>query len=150
MGNNSEQRLSEEEYKYIFNRVPRICVDVLIRKDNGIILTKRDIEPNKGTWHIPGGRLMRYESIQQAIDRIASKEVGVKVTTEKFLGYIEYIHDGSFVHSVSLAFLASYKSGTLQNDYQSKEIQLFSALPENMYPQQGEFIKAHRREIFGG
>lgn len=143
----SAKRLSDEEYRFIFSRVPRLCVDLIIKKDNGFILTKRDIEPNRGTWHMPGGRLLHYESVAQAIERIAKQEVGVTVDVIKQIGYVEYLHDGEFAHSVSLAFLVSYKSGEIRRDYQANEIAIFSKLPHPMYPGQGEFIGTHLHEI---
>ena len=84
------QRLPFEEYKQIYSRVPRFCVDLIIQTKDGVILTKRDIEPYRGMWHLPGGTLLLRESINSAAKRIAKDEVGIKIKVEKQLGLMEF------------------------------------------------------------
>lgn len=48
--------LPKPEYDSIYSRVPRLCVEVVIStRAQGVLLTRRDIPPNIGAWHIPGG-----------------------------------------------------------------------------------------------
>ncbi len=42
-----------EEFQEIYSKVPRLCVEVVLRSDEGIMLTKRTINPWKGMWHFP-------------------------------------------------------------------------------------------------
>jgi ADP-ribose pyrophosphatase YjhB (NUDIX family) len=55
--------LSDKDYEFIFSRVPRLTIDLVINKDNGIILTRRNIPPHMGKWHLPGGRLFMREKV---------------------------------------------------------------------------------------
>ena len=48
-------RLPQEKYDEIYSKVPRICVEVVIRNEKGILLTKRAIPSSEGKWHFPGG-----------------------------------------------------------------------------------------------
>ncbi len=55
--------LSDEEFYSIYSKVPRLALDVVIRSDEGILLSLRAIEPHKGLWHLPGGTVYRGETI---------------------------------------------------------------------------------------
>lgn len=99
--------LTDKDYNFIFANTPRLCVDIII-KNNGLVhLTKRSIPPHKGKYHIPGGRVFFREKIMDALKRICKRELGVTVSSAKFLNYIEFPYEnrnGNIGHSVSLAF----------------------------------------------
>ncbi len=101
------QRLSDEDYQYIFSRVPRLCIDLVIHSSaSGVLLLKRKQKPYIGSWHIPGGCVKFRESIADAANRIALAEIGETVNILGCLGYMEFHYDkGDLVeaHSVSLA-----------------------------------------------
>lgn len=44
-----------------------------------VLLIKRKIEPFKGGWAIPGGFLLKNESLEEAVQRELQEETGVKV-----------------------------------------------------------------------
>lgn len=100
--------LSDKDYNFIYSNSPRICVDLVIRKGRKTFLTKRNIQPYKGTWHLPGGRVRFREKIESAIQRIAKTEIGCFVKVKKPLGYMEFLRErqnGNKRHSISIAFL---------------------------------------------
>ena len=43
----------------IYSKVPRLCVDIIIKSEDGILLPLRSIEPYEGKWHIPGGQYIK-------------------------------------------------------------------------------------------
>ena len=48
--------LPKDEFDWIFSRVPRLTVEVVISEPGrGVLLSLRDIEPCRGMWHLPGG-----------------------------------------------------------------------------------------------
>jgi hypothetical protein len=48
--------LPKDEYRAIYRRVPRLCVEIVIwTPEQGVLLTRREILPNVGAWHIPDG-----------------------------------------------------------------------------------------------
>ncbi len=99
--------LTEKQYNDIYSKVPRICVDLVIRQKKNVLLIKRGIQPYKGTFHLPGGRVKFRESITSAVNRIAINEIGIKVTIKKILGYMEFtreIQSGNKRHSISICF----------------------------------------------
>ena len=133
------KRLPFEEFKSIYSKVPRLCVDLIVQKDNGIVLIKRAIEPSLGKWHFPGGTVLLGESLEDTIHRIAKEELNIKVSIEKLLGYMEFFKTGikSFGNeasweSVSIAFLTHYQGGKMQGGVQGHELEIFNAIPEGM------------------
>ncbi len=145
---NDLPRLSNEDYKYVYSRVPRLCVDLLIVVDGGLVLIKREIPPEIGLWHLPGGRVFYKESIDESIARIAKAETNLEVRRKKLMGYMEFPNDGEYVHSVSIIFLVELVSGSLRGSEQGREIQSFKELPDTMHATHGPFLKGIWKEIF--
>ena len=101
--------LSSKNYDFIYGKVPRLCVDIVIKNPQGTVLVWRKIEPAKNTWHLPGGRVMLREKVETAAVRIAKAETGLNVKPVKLLGYMEFLNEaqgGKKRHTVSLVFLA--------------------------------------------
>lgn len=142
------KRLSDADYKYVYSRTPRLCIDLAIPTESGLILTQRAIEPFKGLWHFPGGRVQYKESIEEAIKRISKAELGVEAVPQYLLGSFEVVNDGEFAHSVSLVFLSSLTSEKIQGDFQSTKIQAFPKLPEDTHPYHKDFLEKHWDKIF--
>jgi len=138
--------LNKEEFLSIFFKVPRLCVDLVIQSDEGILLSQRSIEPFIGEWHLPGGTVYKDETIEQAAYRIAEKETGLKIKVKECLGYIEFIGEvrsNVQMHSVSIALKVVIVGGILQHDENAKDIKYFKDLPEKIIKQQYDFLKNH-------
>ena len=136
-------RLPYEDYKYVFARVPRLCVDLVFENGEGILLILRDIDPGKGFWHMPGGGVLRGETVEQALRRIALDETGLLPGAPEFLGVMEFADQQSpFFHTVSLVYRVRQWTGTLRGSDQGKELQFFKELPEKIIREQGEFLGA--------
>ncbi|MDO8488401.1 MAG: NUDIX domain-containing protein [bacterium] len=135
------------EFKAIYSKVPRLCVDLIIRNKLGILLTLRVKNGYVGQWHLPGSTVYYQEEIASAIKRIAKEELGIEVQVDKFLGYIEYLNEAKwrgFGYTVSLAFLCTSKNKALDLDDQVEQAQYFKVLPKNTISQQKAFIKYHK------
>lgn len=139
--------LTDEEYRFVYSRAPRLCVDLVIGLDDEIVLSMRDIPPEKGLWHLPGGRVRHRESVVQAASRIAENELGISIELGDFLGYIEFLYEGEFVHTVSLVFRARQTGGTLRGSEQAGEVKVFRKIPPNTHPQQKTFLKNNLKII---
>ena len=146
MNDNQDYPLTPEEFHDIYSRVPRLTVEVIIRSDKGVMLSLRDIEPYKGFWHLPGGTVLFGESLKDAVRRVAARELGVRVRGEpKFIEYIDYIEHpehfkSSGQHCVGMAFLTEFE-GELKPNQEAAKLDWFTELPENIHPDQIEFIK---------
>lgn len=134
--------LPKEEFFAIYRRVPRLCVEVLIfAPDRGVLLKLRDIPPNQGAWHIPGGTVLFGEPLVEAVRRVARDELGLAVEPGKLLGYIEYPshYENGLDSPVGLAFQTEPLT---QADEPPAGCEWFRHLPEGLYAEQREFLIA--------
>lgn len=136
-----KQPFSYKEFKQIYSKVPRLCVDLIIQDSKGqVLLLKREEEPSIGMWHLPGGTVLFREEVEQAVKRIAQEEVAVVVTIEGLVGFIEFLNeergDQAF-HSLSLAVVCS-PQGKIS---ETQRRQFFKVIPENTIKEQGRFLE---------
>lgn len=138
--------LSPEEFDQIYSRVTRLTVEVVIRSDQGILLVKRDIEPCRGQWHLPGGTVRFGESLIAAVRRVAMAEVGVTVEVGPQIGYIEYpqmLAGGYRGWPVGLAFEATVAGGRITGSPAGAEAAWFTGIPQVTIAEQAEFLARH-------
>jgi len=138
--------LSNEDYIKGVSIMIRTCVDFAIVKNKTLLLTKREIEPNKGMWHFPGGMVRKGESIKQAADRILTAELGLKPVSMDLVGFTEYLDEknpekGLSTHSVALVFKTTLEEGDMKESFQAKEMKFFDAIPQNTIPELKEFLE---------
>lgn len=141
----SPRKLSPEEFESIYGRVPRACVEVIVRTEKGIILSKREIRPCEGYWHIPGGTVFLGEKLEGAVQRVAQEELGLEVKVEKLLGIIQYPAMESYGQAVGIAFLTSPISGEFRGCEQAKEVAFFKEIPQDTIPEQKIFLENYLR-----
>jgi 8-oxo-dGTP diphosphatase len=58
---------------------PRVAVGAVVIDKNRILLVKRDKEPAKGRWAIPGGSVEVGETLQEAAEREIKEETGLGI-----------------------------------------------------------------------
>ena len=64
--------LAQDEFDWIFSRVPRLAVEVVIAsRKRGVLLALRDFGPCRGLWHLPGGTVRFGEPVTEAVRRVA-------------------------------------------------------------------------------
>lgn len=139
-----QKRLPKDVFDSIYATVPRLTVEVIVRTAEGIVLTKRSIEPCKGQWHIPGGTVYFGESLSEAVQRVALDELGVTVASGRLLGYIEYPRmqaDGYNGWPVGVAFEVHVLDGQLRGSDQGEEIGIFATVPPNTVSEQAAFLE---------
>ena len=62
---------------------PRIGSAVIVKDEaNRILLGKRDKDPQRGSWGLPGGKIHAFESIAEAAARELEEETGLKVEVQ--------------------------------------------------------------------
>jgi len=123
--------------------VPRLCVEVVIvDPERGVLLSLRDIPPNEGAWHIPGGTVLFGERLTATVRRVALQELELEVEVRELLGYIEYPShfENGLDSPVGLAFRASPVRGLPRADQLPNGCEWFSTLPAGLYDEQREFL----------
>lgn len=136
------EKLSDEEFEYIYSKVPRLCVDLILKNEKGILFTKRAIEPFKGKWHLPGGGVRLGETLEETAKRISKKELGIDIDIIKNVGHIEYQNEeGKGKYSFSIVFLVRNKSEEINLNEEADEFIFAEKLPENIIPEVRDFLE---------
>jgi len=126
--------IPEKEYKKIFNLVPRVTVDLVIfNRRKEVLLSKRDIPPRKGYWHLPGGRVRKGERISQAAKRIAKDETGLEVKLGDIRGLFDSPKRVPGMHDITLVITTKSVSGKLRGSWQARELRFFKNPPKMFF-----------------
>ncbi len=101
---------------------PKVVACCLIEMGGRIALLKRDLEPQKFRWVLPGGYVDRGETVTGAAVREAKEECCLTVELEGLLGV--YSYPGN-IHVV-IVYKASYVAGDLLPGDETQEAEWFS------------------------
>lgn len=89
------------------------CVGAIITDAAGrLLLVKRGHEPGKGLWSIPGGRVERGETDEQALIREVREETGLSVRPGRLIGAVRRPAPGGTVLDIR-DYAATVTGGTL-------------------------------------
>ena len=121
------------DFEKSFEYAPRVALNILVKNSKGeILLTKRAIEPERGSWHYPGGFILKGETLNKCFERISSKELGVKLDFKKtkLLGAFENIEGDARGHILDLIYEYKFsKNIILSLTKETSEIKFFKKLP---------------------
>jgi len=90
--------LPDETFKSVIQHTPLISIDLIVRNEQGeVLLGKRVNAPAKGYWFVPGGRVRKNETLDDAFVRLVREELGIESgitrADTKFLGVFEHFYD---------------------------------------------------------
>ena len=91
-------KIPDEKWRDIVKNNPIFAIDIIIfRKNYGILMGKRLNEPAKGKLFVPGGRVFKNETREQAFERISKSETGLEIKFENSLqgGIFEHFYENS-------------------------------------------------------
>ena len=98
--------LDDTTFKTIIDSVPLISIDILLKKDNKVLLGRRVNKPAQGYLFSTGGRVNKNETIGNAMTRIASNELNIELKfMPKFIGVFEHFYDDSIYKDVSTHYV---------------------------------------------
>lgn len=133
------------QFEFYFNGRP--CAQAILLKDNKILLVKRNIEPFKGNWEIPGGFLNIGESLDEALKREMNEELGIKIIKSEYLVSLPaiYPYQGIDLNVVANYFICDF-SGPIKLNKEIGEIKYFSLnhIPRNTHKIHKKAIKFYR------
>ena len=101
-------------------RRPRLTVGAIIEKDGKILLAKRNHEPFKDYWYLPGGHVEIGETAEQAIIREVKEETNLDFKP-KFFMYVDEIIPKFNWYALSINFYGKAK-GKLKISDELKEV----------------------------
>jgi colanic acid biosynthesis protein WcaH len=90
--------LPADEFAHIVRHTPLVSVDIVVRdRQRRVLVGKRNYEPAKGTYFVPGGRILKDETIGEAFARIMRHELNLvtSIDAARFIGVHEHFHPNS-------------------------------------------------------
>ncbi|TKX86695.1 NUDIX domain-containing protein [Halorubrum sp. SS5] len=131
--------IPDEEWKSIVANVPLVSVDLVIEHDGGVLLGKRENEPAKGEWFVPGGTVFKNEPRTDAVHRVATEELGEAVVIDDCLGTYEHFYETADVdgvgskHYLATAYRCYFERDDpeIAGDDQHSEFRVFTPSFEN-------------------
>lgn len=129
--------------------LPNMAATVVIAYQGGIVLVQRDIEPDRGIWHLPIGHVEYGEEPADAALREGEEETGLKLAEPRFLSYT---HGPSYgdprLFYVVLGFAARAVGGALTGSDEGRATWVcpLDQLPALKWTSQQEAVAAYRRQ----
>ena len=98
--------LSGDLFRTIVDNTALVSVDLIVKHKGKVLLGKRVNKPAQGYWFTLGGRVLKNETIQSAIQRIGKLELGIIIANDpKFIGVFEHLYDDSIFDAVSTHYV---------------------------------------------
>jgi colanic acid biosynthesis protein WcaH len=98
--------LDNQTFKTVINSTPLISIDLLVKKDNKILLGNRINKPAQNYLFSIGGRVHKNETINSAMMRIAKNELNIELKLmPRFIGVFEHFYDDSIYQDVSTHYV---------------------------------------------
>ena len=123
--------LKKEQYLDVIEKTTLTSVDLIIMKNNCILMGLRKNNPAKNYYFTPGVRTYKNENQLEAIKRVGKSELGIDINPEnvKLVGVYDHIYDNNFdnnnfgTHYVVTAYLHKIKNNIkIELDDQHDEI----------------------------
>jgi len=92
-------KLNHSDLIEVVKKTPLVSIDLIVENArNQVLLGLRKNAPAKDFWFVPGGRILKNESIQAAFKRIVKDELQINLTYDKatFLGVFEHWYPDNF------------------------------------------------------
>ena len=93
--------LSNKQFQDIIKLTPLIALDLIIYYKNKILLGRRINEPAKGFFFIPGGRILKGETLEKSCLRLTKNELGFTIPLNKFTFHMntQHIYKNNFFNN---------------------------------------------------
>jgi len=137
-----------ELYEKIMENMPVFCVDIIISQDKKVLLVKRENEPCKDQWWVPGGRLYKNEKTCDAAIRKAKEETNLDVEIIKQVGFYELMLKEAIpkvktgTHNPVIVYLLKTKSSQeIHLDEQSSNYKWINKIEPDMHDYLKKILK---------
>jgi colanic acid biosynthesis protein WcaH len=109
--------LDNQIFKTVVDSAPLVSIDILLKKDNKVLLGRRVNKPAQGYFFSIGGRINKNETIDNAMTRVALDELNIDLkSTPEFIGVFEHFYDNSMYENVSTHYV------NLAYEYEVEEV----------------------------
>ncbi|AWB27130.1 NUDIX domain-containing protein [Halococcoides cellulosivorans] len=138
----------DADWATIVEHVPLVSVDLLVRQAGGLVLGKRTNDPAQGEWFVPGGTVLKNESLTDTVDRVAREELDTTVTIESHCGTFEHFYETSDVagvptkHYVAQAYVVTPDAPVSAADDQHTDLRVAHPPLDDPHPYVQEYVEA--------
>ena len=90
--------LNKQEFTEVIGRTPLVSIDLVVENEKGEILFGfRTNRPAKDYWFVPGGRILKNETLDDAFLRLTLNELGVEISRKdaRLLDIYEHFYQDS-------------------------------------------------------
>lgn len=115
--------LSAEDFATVVRSTPLISIDLIVENQAGeFLLGQRTQRPAQNFWFVPGGRVQKDETLEQAFARLTEAELGTRfaLSDGEFYGVWQHFYDDNFsgpdfsTHYIVLGFRLWVDAAKLQ------------------------------------
>ena len=129
--------IPKADYIKILQTMPILCMDCIVVHKGKYLLVKRKNKPLQGEYWLPGGRVMKNETLEQAAIRKMKQEIGVDVKIIGLAGFHEFLFeenefDLDSIHTLSAVFYVSPLRTDIKLDDQSDGFMWSKTLPDKL------------------
>ena len=116
--------LSEADFKHLVKNAPLFAIDLVALNDqNQILLGQRKNAPARGYWFVPGGRVFKNESLEQALKRISKTELNIEIQSHQadIIGLYDHFYQDSIfgdeidTHYINATYLVKLNAAKIPN-----------------------------------
>ncbi|EKD95561.1 MAG: NUDIX hydrolase [uncultured bacterium] len=139
--------LDKDEFDLSLELAPRGVLELVIRREDGVLLLHREDPPYQGTWHFPGGFMAKGETLAACLSRLLKKELGIDMDAE-VIGFrkLDYYSRpdtdprGHLMHHTIEVFLTESQIEGIQRG------KFFYSIPPDIMPHHGRFFRDVMRD----
>jgi 8-oxo-dGTP diphosphatase len=130
----------------IFYDNPLSAVAVAAEKDGKILFIKRNVQPAKGMWALPGGFIEQGETVEQAAIRELKEETGIKAQKAEIIKVVT-AQSSLFRTLILIGVKVSGISGKLKAGDDACDARWYDmrAIPAVTFPAHRLFVKEVRK-----
>lgn len=130
------------------NPVPATSL-IVADAEKGVVLVKRDVEPKKGYWCLPGGFVELGETPDQAALRELREETGLNGEIDKLLG-VTVDRSDRYGNVLMIGYLVKRFSGNLTPGDDAAAVAYFqpAKLPEIAFNSHRHFLEIYYASVF--
>lgn len=129
--------MDQGKFLSVIDSTPLVSIDILlIDESDRVLLGYRNNRPARDYWFVPGGRIRKNETLEQAMSRISLAELGFEITLveARLIGAYDHIYEDNFqgvsgvnTHYVALGYEVLIPNGqSVDFDSQHSEVKWWS------------------------
>lgn len=97
--------LDKADFLNVIEHTPLVAIDLVIVRDQQILMGERLNQPAAGFWFVPGGRILKNETLAEAFRRISHAELGqaCEIGDARLLGGFTHLYDTNFAEVAGIS-----------------------------------------------